>query len=96
MKELKRIPFMVEDNHYEVRILYDGNVINVAVFINNHPATGYRHHIQLPKNIDPRTIIKTNIFNETVELAKGDIIEKRWERLKKYFGQDRSNEDREL
>ena len=88
MEELNRIPFMVEDNHYEVRILYDGKVINVAVFSHNRPATGYRHHVQLPKNIEPKTIIKTDIFHETVELAKSDIIEKRWERLKKYFGEN--------
>jgi len=81
MELLNRIPFVCEDTPYEIRVMSSDNTINIVVFTNNYPATGYRHHIQIPKKSDPRNIIGGTVFNETVELAKSDIIEKSWERF---------------
>jgi len=82
MKLLKTIPFSCDDTSYEVRILLDNTIINIVVFQGSHPATQYRHHVLIPKTADPAKIIETDAFDETVALARQDIEEKRWERLR--------------
>jgi hypothetical protein len=79
----KKIPMQFEKKDYEIRVLYDDTTVNVVVFLNNHPFSGFRHQIQVPKKFDVKRILKTDAVKELVEIAKNDIIEKRWEKLLK-------------
>lgn len=81
MELMKKIPFRCEDKLYEIRILFGKNTMNVVAFYKNHPANGFRHHIQISKNMDPVRLIKTDVLKELVELAKKDIIKDRWESM---------------
>ncbi len=81
MTLLRPIPFEFEGRAYEIRVYSVASLINVAVFHRNRPATGYRHHIQLAKYMNPERIMASAAFSETVKQAKRDITEKRWERL---------------
>lgn len=85
MMLLKKIPFTVEQREYEIRILYEPGMINIAVFSGNHPATGLRHQIQISKKIDVKEMLeKKGVFEvveELISIAREDIAQKRWERL---------------
>jgi len=81
MELMKKISFKYEDKSYEIRILSDKNTMNVVAFNNNHPANGFRYHIQIPQKMDPVSLINTDVLQEMVELAKEDIIKDRWKRM---------------
>lgn len=81
MKLFKKIPIRLEAKEYELRVLYDNTTINVVAFQNNHPANGYRHQVQLPKNCNVNGLLKKYPVNELVEVSKADLTEKRWEKL---------------
>jgi hypothetical protein len=83
MKLFKKIPMIFEEKDYEIRVLYDDTMINVAVFLNNHPANGYRHQIILPKKCDVEGMLGKDAVTELVDISKDDIIEKRGEKLSK-------------
>jgi len=72
-----------EEKDYEIRVLYDDTAINAAVFLNNHPANGYRHQIKIPKRFDIEKILQSDAVKELVDKSKNDITEKRWEKLLK-------------
>jgi hypothetical protein len=81
MKLFNKIPMSFDGKDYEIRVLYDDTVINVVAFLDNHPANGYRHQVQLPKKCNVRGVLEQNIVEELVEMSKKDILEKKWEKL---------------
>ena len=81
MQLMKRIPFILEEKKYEIRILYGNNTINVVAFCNNYPANGFRRQIKLSKNVNSEKLLNTDILKEIVDITKNDIIKKRWEKL---------------
>ncbi len=83
MKLFKKIPMTFEEKDYEIRVLYDETTINVAVFLNNHPANGYRHQIILPKKCHVEGVLGKDAVTELIEICKDDIIQKRGEKLSK-------------
>ena len=83
MTLFKKIPMKFEEKDYEIRVLYDDTTVNVIAFLNNYPFNGFRHQIQVPKKFEVKRILKTEAVKELVEMAKNDIIEKRWEKLLK-------------
>jgi hypothetical protein len=83
MRLFKKVPITFEGKDYEIRVLYEDTTISVIAFLNNYPANGYRHQIQLPKNCDVEKVLEQGFVDELVEMSKNDIIEKRWEKLSK-------------
>jgi hypothetical protein len=81
MNLFKRIPLKCEGKDYEVRVLYDERIINVAAFLNNHPANGYRYQVQVPKGCDAERILERYPVPELIEKCKDDIARKRWDPL---------------
>ena len=77
----KTIPFSCEDKDYEVKVFYSDTLINVFVFHKNYPANGFRHQIKVSKKFSVKTLLALKVIDEIVEIARKDIIEKRWERL---------------
>jgi hypothetical protein len=84
MKLHQKLPFIHEGKEFEIRVFYDGDKINIVVFSNNYPITGIRHYLIIPKQHDQKKIMKSKVLKEFVEIAKSDILEKRWERLLSY------------
>ena len=84
MELFNKISYRCEDEDYEIRILYDGSLINVVAFRDNHPVNGFRYMVKLPKKLDALTILQKNPLGELVETAKRDIREKRWEAINEY------------
>ncbi len=76
-----KIPMPFEGRIYEIRVLYNDSTINVAAFLDNHPANGYRYQVKLPKRCDVKAILEKYAVTELIEKSKDDIIEKRWEKL---------------
>ena len=83
MDLFKKIPMTFEGKDYEIRVLYDDTTINVAAFLNNHPANCFRHQLKIPKNFNVKRLLRTDAVKELVEVSKNDIIEKRGEKLLK-------------
>lgn len=81
MKLYKKIPFSFKNEKFEVRILYDENLINVAAFKNNYPANGFRYQIKISKNLDDKKLLRAVSKNGIVNKCKSDITEKKWEKL---------------
>jgi hypothetical protein len=81
MKLFKQVPMRFEERDYEISIFYDDTVINVVAFLDNHPANGYRHQLQLPKKCNVLGVLEQNIAEDLVEISKKDIVEKRWEKI---------------
>ena len=77
----KKIPFTFQEKEYEIRIYYNDILINVVVFHNNYPATGFRHQVEIPKKETMKELLEQDVIDELGEIAKSDIFEKRWERL---------------
>ena len=77
----KKVPFTFEEQNYEIRVLYDEQLITIATFHNNYPCNGFRHHIQISKKLSVSDILQRQVIDEIIEIAKRDILEKRWERL---------------
>ena len=85
MKLFKKIPFTHEDKQYEVRVLYDDEIINIATFLNNHPANGFRYQIKIPKKVAIEKLLNLENFKDFIEISRIDIIENRWERFRLLF-----------
>lgn len=81
MTLFEKIPFKFEEEDYEIRVLYDEKTINVVAFHNNHPANGFRHQVKIPKYLDINQLLEADVLKELIEMAKNDIVEKRWEKL---------------
>ena len=79
----RSIPFSFEDKDYEIRVFYNDTLINILVFHNNFPVNGFRHHIKISKKLSVKKLLKLNVIDEIIEIARKDIVEKRWERLLK-------------
>jgi len=83
MIKFKSIPFAFEDKDYEIKVFYNDTLINILVFHNNFPVNGFRHQIKISKKLSVKELLKLNIIDEIIEIARKDIFEKRWERLLK-------------
>jgi len=83
MKLFEKIPFTYEDKHYEVRVLYDDEIINIATFSNNYPVNGFRYQIKIPKKVAVEKLLNLENFKNFIEMSKIDIIEHRWEKFSK-------------
>ncbi|HUU28703.1 MAG TPA: hypothetical protein VM123_12905 [archaeon] len=79
----KKYPLRFEEKDYEIRVLYQDTLINVAAFLNNHPVSGLRHQAMIPKAFDIKAILERGADKELVEMSKKDIVEKRWEKFLK-------------
>ena len=79
MTLFESIPFQWDGKDYQIRILYDDRVINVAAFQNNRPANGFRYQIQIPKSCDAGKVLEKHPVPDLVEVCKKDITENRWE-----------------
>ena len=79
----KNIPFTFEDKDYEIKVFYNDSLITVLVFHNNYPVNGFRHQIKISKKRSVKELLKLNVLDEIIEIARKDILEKRWERLVK-------------
>ena len=83
MIPFRSIPFTFEDKDYEIRAFYNDTLINILVFHNNFPVNGFRHQIKISKKLSVKKLLEQNVMDEIIEIAKKDILEKRWERLLK-------------
>ncbi len=81
MNLFKEFPFSFEDTEYMIKVMYDDEKINVAAFLENHPANGFRHLIQIPKRSDARKILENYDIDHIIEICRKDISEKRWKSL---------------
>ena len=77
----RRIPFTFENKNYEIKIFYNNTLITIVVFHNNYPVNGFRHQIKISKNHQVKELLNRETIDEIIEIAKKDIVEKRWERL---------------
>jgi hypothetical protein len=91
MKLFGKIPWQHDDRNYEIRLLYDDRTITVAAFLNNHPANGYRYQVKLPKNCDARSVLQKNPVTDLVECCKRDVLENRWQTLRKTIMEAKSD-----
>lgn len=85
MNVFKDIRMIFNGKPYDIRVLYDDRMINVLAFHNNHPASGFRHQVQLPKNCDVQGVLGQDIVNDLIEITKNEIVENKWEKLCKTF-----------
>ena len=73
-----KMPF--EDKNFEIRVYYDDRIINVVAFLNNYPASGFRHQIKIPKKWNAKDFLDKKAVQELVEIAKSDVTSRRWQR----------------
>lgn len=79
MELFKKIPWEHGGKGYEIRLLYDDRTINVAAFLNNRPANGFRYQVQIPKGCNAKLVLDKHPVPNLVEFCKKDIEEGRWE-----------------
>jgi hypothetical protein len=87
MNLFESIPFHWDNKDYQIRILYDDSVINVAAFLNNRPINGFRYQIQIPKSCNAEKVLEKHPVPDLVEACKKDITENRWEVIGKVIGE---------
>jgi hypothetical protein len=81
MTLLKKIEFDHEEKKYEIRILHEDSKINIVVFFNNRPFNGYRYQIHFSKNIDIEKFLDVKNFENLIEAAKKDVVNKEWDKF---------------
>ncbi|NQT61869.1 MAG: hypothetical protein HQ556_02825 [Candidatus Marinimicrobia bacterium] len=91
MELFQKKPLTIDDINYEIRILYNESTINVVAFLNDYPANGYRHQIQIPRNCNIQAILRSNVVGGLVEISQNDIIEKKAEILSKLIHDSMKN-----
>ena len=96
MRLFKKVPMTFEEKSYEIRVYYNDTIINIVPFLNNFPANGLRHQLQLPKKCNVQGILKEVMLDEVVEMSKKDITEKRGERLSKIIQENMTDHGRQL
>ena len=77
----KSIPFTFEEKDYVIKVFYSDTLINILVFRNNYPVNGFRHQIKISKDLSVKELLRRNVIDEIIEVARKDIFEKRWERF---------------
>ena len=77
----RSIPFTFENKDYAIKIFYNDTLITILVFYNNYPVNGFRHQIKVSKNHAVKELLNRETIDEIIEIARKDIVEKRWERL---------------
>ncbi len=77
----KNISWEHAGNEYQIRIMFDANLINVVAFTNNYPANGFRYQVLLPKSSNVQNILSSGNFSNLIDNAKEDIKNNRWENL---------------
>ena len=95
MKLFKKIPMRFEEKEYEIRVLYDDTMINLVVFLNNHPANGYRHQVKLPKECNVQRLLEKYLVNECNSGRENlrDDYPDFYDKLKTEMGESRFNDD---
>jgi hypothetical protein len=83
MMLFRKVPFRCEEKEYEIRVYYDDAVINVLAFLNNHPATGYRYLVKLPKHCSAKQVLAKHPLEELIDVCRNEITEGRWQTLSK-------------
>ena len=83
MKFYSKTPITFEEKTYEIRVYYSDTLINIVSFLNNYPANGFRHQIQLPPKSNVESILNDAMIDELVEMSKKDITAKRGDQLSK-------------
>ncbi len=85
MEQYKTESFSHEGKAYDIRVFYNKNIINTVVFSDNYPASGIRHQIQLPKDVNPKSILENDVMSDFIQMAKNDIQEHRWDSINQLF-----------
>lgn len=93
MRLFKKESLCFDEKTYEIRVYYDESTINVLTFLNNYPANGFRHQIQIPKKCHIHGVLSEAMLDELIETSKKDITEKRWERLSKIIQKNMADEN---
>ena len=81
MNLFKKVPFFFKEKSYDIKVFYSDTMITVVAFYNNYPANNFRHQITVSKKIPVRKLLENDVIDEIIEISKGDIVEKRSERL---------------
>lgn len=85
MQLFKKIPFIHDEEKFEICIFFEENLINISSFLNHYPANGFRYQIHLPKNIEIEKFMDEEHLDYFIDLAKKDIIENRWQKFSRQF-----------
>jgi hypothetical protein len=81
MECYKQIPFQAHGRDYEIRVLHEDQMINIAAFLDHRPANGFRYRLMVPKTIGVDEVLKQENYLHLVEYAKDDIAQNRWQNL---------------
>lgn len=66
--------FVHSGQEYEIRITYSGNIYQIRVFTDNHPANIISYCIDSQVNDDIENMHGSNPINMIAERAKEDVI----------------------
>jgi len=78
---VNRIPFVFEEQEYEIRIYQDGMIFKVRAFLNEEPANGYTYEADFSTRIGLKRHFGLSAIDNLIEDAKADIRNKTWQRL---------------
>lgn len=81
MRLFGKYPLVFEEKAYEIRVYYSNTKINIVTFLNNYPANGFRHLIQIPKKCDVQNVLKEALLDELIDISKNEIIQQRWNKF---------------
>ena len=81
MNLFKKVSFTFEERDYDIKVFYNDTLITVVAFHNNYPANSFRHQITVSKKLPVRELLGKDVIDEIIEVSKGDIVERRSERL---------------
>jgi hypothetical protein len=80
MATLRTVPFHFEGKDYEIRATQEGDRICIRAYLNDTPANGYSHCVDVPTQFGFEHSTGINLINHLIDDAKFDIKNKFWEK----------------
>jgi len=74
---VKAIRFEHKGEEYEIRVVSDGATVYVRAFKDSKPANGYKYSVDVPTMIAIEDVVKTDIVEDLIEVARRDITRNR-------------------
>ena len=73
--------FAANGKQYDIRLWFSRGEYVIRVFQGDHPANGYSYLIALKPHPDLKILAGQDMVKELATIAKGDVVQQRYERL---------------
>jgi len=87
MEKLKSVSFEHGGQQYEIIVSRSDNRYRIQALLDNKPVNPWIYWVEYVNNVDFGLKFGVSACDQLIEIAKSDVVENRWEELKKHSGE---------